>query len=84
MADEKKYIPKKEFLSFAAGALGQGMVHSIISSYISDFYLNSLRVTPLFVLFLMLSARVWDAINDPIMGMIADRLNPKHGKFALT
>lgn len=80
MADEKKYIPKKEFLSFAAGALGQGMVHSIMSS----FYLNILRVTPLFVLFLMLSARVWDAINDPIMGMIADRLNPKHGKFALT
>ncbi len=81
MADEKKYIPKKEFLSFAAGALGQGMVYSIMSSYISDFYLNILRVTPLFVLFLMLLARVWDAINDPIMGTIADRLNPKHGKF---
>uniref|UniRef100_UPI003FF080F6 MFS transporter n=1 Tax=Candidatus Fimivicinus sp. TaxID=3056640 RepID=UPI003FF080F6 len=81
MADEKKFIPKKEFLSFAAGALGQGMVYGIMSSYISDFYLNILRVTPLFVLFLMLLARVWDAINDPIMGMIADRLNPKHGKF---
>lgn len=81
MADEKKYISKKEFLSFAAGSLGQGMVYSIMSSYISDFYLNILRVTPLFVLFLMLLARVWDAINDPIMGMIADRLNPKHGKF---
>ena len=59
----------------------EGMVYSIMSSYISDFYLNILRVTPLFVLFLMLLARVWDAINDPIMGMIADRLNPKHGKF---
>lgn len=81
MADEKKFIPKKEFLSFAAGALGQGMVYGIMSSYISDFYLNILRVTPLFVLFLMLLARVWDAINDPIMGMISDRLNPKHGKF---
>lgn len=81
MADVKNYIPKKEFLSFAAGALGQGMVYGIMSSYISDFYLNILRVTPLFVLFLMLLARVWDAINDPIMGMIADRLNPKRGKF---
>lgn len=78
----EKVYPQKGILILCGrcAALGQGMVHSIMSS----FYLNILRVTPLFVLFLMLLACVWDAINDPIMGMIADRLNPKHGKFALT
>ena len=78
---DKNYIPKKELKVFAIGALGQGMVYGIMSSYISDFYLNILKVTPLFVLFLMLLARVWDAINDPIMGMIMDRAQPKKGKM---
>lgn len=78
---QKTYIPKKEFRVFAIGALGQGMVYGIMSSYISDFYLNILQVTPLFVLFLMLLARVWDAVNDPIMGMIMDRAEPKRGKM---
>lgn len=79
--DNKKYIPKKEFTAYAVGALGQGMIYAIMSSYISDFYLNVLRVTPIFVLMLMLLARVWDAINDPLMGMIVDAANPKHGKM---
>ena len=77
----KNYVGKKELRVFALGALGQGMVYGIMSSYISDFYLNILQVTPLFVLFLMLLARVWDAINDPLMGMIMDRAQPKKGKM---
>lgn len=81
MDKNKKYIPKKEFWAFSVGALGQGMVYATMSSYISDFYLNVLRVGPLFVLFLMLFARVWDAINDPLMGMIVDKAEPKKGKM---
>lgn len=81
MEENKKYIPKKEFTVFTISALGQGMIYAIMSSYISDFYLNVLRVTPIFVLLLMLFARVWDAINDPIMGMIMDASNPKGGKM---
>lgn len=81
MEQAKNYIPKKEFAAFAVGALGQGMVYGIMSSYISDFYLNILRVSPLFVLFLMLLARVWDAVNDPLWGMVVDRCEPKRGKM---
>ena len=76
-----KYIPKKELLSFGIAALGQGMVYAVMSSYISDFYINVLQVPLIFVLFLMLLARVWDAINDPIMGIIVDKANPKAGKL---
>lgn len=81
MDKAKKYVPKKEWMAYCVGALGQGMVYAIMSSYISDFYLNVLKVTPLFVLLLMLLARIWDAINDPIMGYIVDRVNPKKGKM---
>ena len=75
------YVPKKEWLAYCVGALGQGMVYAIMSSYISDFYLNVLKVTPVFVLLLMFLARIWDAINDPIMGFIVDHVNPKKGKM---
>ena len=79
--ESRNYVKKNEWMAYAVGALGQGMVYGIMSSYISDFYLNVLKVTPIFVLMLMLLARIWDAINDPIMGYIMDHANPKHGKM---
>lgn len=79
--ESRNYVKKNEWMAYAVGALGQGMVYGIMSSYISDFYLNVLKVTPIFVLMLMLLARIWDAINDPIMGFIMDHANPKHGKM---
>lgn len=77
----KNYVPTKEWMAYAIGALGQGMVYCIMSSYISDFYLNVMKLTPLFVLLLVLLARIWDAVIDPILGYWMDRSNPKHGKL---
>lgn len=75
------YIQNKERWAFSIGALGQGMIYAMMSSYISDYYLNVLQLAPMFVLLLMLLARVWDAINDPLMGMIVDRRTTKKGKM---
>ena len=36
----EKYVSTKEWMAYAVGALGQGMVYAIMSSYISDFYLS--------------------------------------------
>lgn len=77
----EKYVKTREWMAYAVGALGQGMVYAIMSSYISDFYLSVLKLTPVFVLLLMLLARIWDAVNDPIMGYIVDRSNFKNGKM---
>lgn len=79
--EEKKYVPKKELSAFCVAGMGQGMIYALMSSYISDYYLNVLQLAPMFVLLLMLLARVWDAINDPMMGMIIDRSNLKSGKM---
>ena len=87
MKNEKKQsrpgfvVPKKELNMFAVGAMGQGMIYAMMSSYISDYYVNVLQLPLMFVMILMLLARVWDAINDPLMGMIADKRNPKRGKM---
>ncbi|MDR2267242.1 MAG: MFS transporter [Christensenellaceae bacterium] len=78
---QTKVVPRKEFWMFGIAACGQGMIYAVMSSHVSDFYINVLKTPLLFVLLLMLLARVWDAINDPLMGMIIDRVNPKKGKM---
>lgn len=78
---KEKYIPKKEFWMFAVGGLGQGMIYSMMSSYISDFYINVLQVPLIFVLLLMLIARFWDALYDPFMGAIVDKFTTPWGKM---
>ncbi|MCD7828498.1 MAG: MFS transporter [Clostridiales bacterium] len=80
-AKSERIIPRKEFNMFAVGAMGQGMIYAMMSSYISDYYVNVLQLPLMFVLLLMLLARVWDAINDPLMGIIVDRRTTKRGKM---
>lgn len=77
----KKYVPKGEVKAYAIAALGQGLVYSCMSSYITDYYMNVLLLDAWFVIMLMLLARVWDAINDPMMGMIIDRKTTKKGRM---
>ena len=77
----KKYVPKKEVRAYAIAALGQGLVYSCMSSYITDYYMNVLSLNAMFVIMIMLLARVWDAINDPMMGMIVDRRSTKFGRM---
>ena len=79
--ETKKYVPKKEAQAYAIAALGQGLVYSCMSSYITDYYMSVLKLNAMFVILLMLFARVWDAINDPMMGMIMDRVSFKKGRM---
>jgi Na+/melibiose symporter-like transporter len=85
MATEKKAcagaVPERERMSYFLGALGQGMMYAVMSSYISDFYLNVLGLGAMFVFWLTLLARFWDSVNDPLMGMLMDRLRPRGGKM---
>jgi len=74
-------VPAPERMSYFLGALGQGMMYAVMSSYISDFYLNVLGLGAMFVFWLMLLARLWDAVNDPLMGVVMDRAQPRGGKM---
>jgi len=74
-------LSNRERRTYYMGGFGQGMIYSAMSNYISDFYLNVMRLNAVFVMLLMLLSRLWDAINDPIMGIIMDRVEPKRGKM---
>lgn len=79
--EEKNYASKSEVRAYSIAALGQGLVYSCMSSYITDYYMNVLALDAMFVILLMLLARVWDAVNDPLMGMIVDRHQTKKGRL---
>jgi len=74
-------VPLKESLAYLIGGVGSGMIYSIMSSLITDFYLNVMKLAPMFVFWLMLLARLWDAVSDTMMGALMDRVNPKRGKM---
>jgi len=74
-------LPARERKSYYWGGFGQGAMYAVMSNYISDFYLNVMRLNPWFVFGLTMLSRVWDSVNDPIMGVIMDRTQPKGGKM---
>lgn len=73
-------IPWKEKLSYGFGATGLDLSYGLFYSYLSIYLTNVLGVKSLFLLILAPLARLWDGINDPMMGVIVDRTNTKWGK----
>lgn len=56
-----------------------GSRHNPIVPYV--FFTDILIIPSAFVMMLMIVARVWDALNDPMMGVIVDRTSTKYGKM---
>ena len=53
----------------------------MINTYLTIFYTDIVGLSASAISLIMLIARVWDAINDPMMGVIADRTRTRWGKF---
>ena len=47
------------------------------------YFTDTLYLAPAFVGVLFFVARIWDAINDPMMGMIVDNTHTRFGKFRI-
>lgn len=72
---------KKERTSYAMFFLGQNMFYMFVYFYLSFFYTEVALIPAGAVATIFLVARVWDAVNDPMMGVIVDRSRWKSGKF---
>jgi sugar (glycoside-pentoside-hexuronide) transporter len=75
---------KQNRLTFGLGTFGRDMVYSLVSMYLI-FYLTDvikLSISTLWwVAGIILAARIFDALNDPIMGCIVDNTRTRWGKF---
>lgn len=71
----------KSKLSFGLGAFGKDAVYAIVSTFLMFFLTDIKGVAPAFVGALFLGARIFDAFNDPIMGVVVDNTRSKFGRF---
>lgn len=73
-------LQKKEKYAFSFALLGQNMIYTFLNLYLMFYFTDILGIAAAAAGMLFLIARIWDAVNDPIMGIIMDRTTSKLGK----
>ncbi|MBD5534395.1 MAG: MFS transporter [Lachnospiraceae bacterium] len=71
----------KEKISYGLGAVGKDMVYMLSASYILYYYQDILGVSAIAMGIILMAARVFDAFNDPIMGVVVAKTKTRWGKF---
>lgn len=71
----------KEKMSYGLGAVGKDMVYMLSASYVLYYYQDILGVSAIAMGIILMAARVFDAFNDPIMGVIVAKTRTKWGRF---
>lgn len=69
-------------VGYMLGDFGNSLLFNFIGSYLLVFYTDAFGISAAAVGTLMMVSRIWDAINDPMMGVIVDKRKAgKNGKF---
>ena len=75
-------LKPKNYIGYALTDVAGMLAFSAFGAYLSVFYTDILKISTTAVFVIMLAARIWDGINDPIMGYLVDRRAPdKNGKY---
>ena len=81
---ENLKLRKKNLILFPLGTVGRDMMYNLVTSYLLTFILFTRNLSPAqlaTVTAIMVISRVFDALNDPIMGNIIERTRTRWGKF---
>lgn len=78
--DKVQTYTKRERNMYLTGMFGQNMLYNIIATGLYYYFQNIICLPAVALGWIFAIARVWDAINDPIMGSIVDKTKSKWGK----
>jgi oligogalacturonide transporter len=73
-------VSRKERYIFASGDLFGGGAQIIINFYFLIFLTDVVRIRPALAGIIILAAQIWDAVSDPMMGLITDRTRSRWGR----
>lgn len=74
-------MSKITYFAYGCGDFASNLCWTFIGSYLSIFYTDVVGMAPAVASALMLIAKLWDGINDPMFGAIAERTKTRFGRF---
>lgn len=81
----QRKLTTKHKIGYALGDMGGCMTFALMGSYVTRYYYNILKIDAAVLAILLLIWNIWDAVNDPMMGALMDKMFAKHqnpkGKF---
>lgn len=79
---ESKKLGLRNYLGYAVCDTGNSLGFSVASTYLASYYTDVVGLSGFASTAIMIVARIWDAVNDPIMGFAAHRGKPtRFGKY---
>lgn len=78
--DERLTYTKKEAGMYLTGLFGQNLIYNIVTAGLYYYFQNVICLPAVALGWIFAIARIWDAINDPMMGSIVDKTITKWGK----
>ena len=68
-------------VAFGVGAVGKDMVYALSATYVMYYYQDTLHLSSVFVGTILMIARIFDALNDPFMGILVAKTKTRWGRF---
>ncbi len=81
MSTSEKRLSKLTLFAYGLGDFASNLCWTFIGSYLSVFYTDVVGMAPAIASAIMLIAKIWDGINDPMFGAIAETYKYKEGSF---
>lgn len=78
---KKEDMQPKEVLSYSIAGLGQNIICQLVTTFFMVYMTDVAGVSALWLAWMFLGARLFDAFNDPIMGSIVEMTRTKAGKM---
>ncbi|RKY62075.1 MAG: MFS transporter [Candidatus Neomarinimicrobiota bacterium] len=80
MSNQNK-LTFKEKVGYGLGDTASNLYFQMYINFLLFFYTDVFGIPAAVAGTMFMITRFWDAVNDPIMGIIADRTKSRHGKF---
>lgn len=71
---------KKQKFSFALGSYGHWWINSAFNTWVLAFYFSAVGLDINLIMTAFIIWTVWNAVNDPLIGMLSDRTNTRWGR----